>query len=65
MIWPGIRKSPEAMQALCVSFTFAEHSFCDIPHNTQCSNTVFKRNSRLIHNVHVQLALSRVSNVFI
>ena len=38
MTRPGIRKSLEDMQALCVSVIFAEHSFCDNPRNTQCSN---------------------------
>ena len=38
MTQPGMHKSLEAMQALCVSVIFAEHSFCDNPRNTQCSN---------------------------
>ena len=38
MVRPGIRKSLEVMQALCVSVIFAEHSFRDNPRNTQCSN---------------------------
>ena len=38
MARPGIHKSLEAMQALCVSVIFAEHSFRDSPRNTQCSN---------------------------
>ena len=38
MTQPGIRKSLETMQALCVSVIFAEHSFCENPRNTECSN---------------------------
>ena len=38
MTRPGIRKSLEAVKALCVSVIFAEHSFRDKPRNTQCSN---------------------------
>ena len=38
MTRPGIHKSLEAMQALCVSVIFSEHSFRDNPRNTQCSN---------------------------
>ena len=38
MTRPGIRNSLEAVQALCVSVIFAEHSFRDNPRNTQCSN---------------------------
>ena len=39
MIRPGICKILEAMQALCVSVIFVEHSFHDDPRNTQTSNT--------------------------
>ena len=35
---PGIRKSLEAMQALCMSVILEEHSFRDNPRNTQYSN---------------------------
>ena len=35
---PGIRKSLDAMQALCVIVIFSEHSFRDNSRNTQCSN---------------------------
>ena len=33
---PGIHKSLEAMQALCVSVIAAEHSFHNNPRNIQC-----------------------------
>ena len=38
MTRPGIRKSLEAMQSLCVSVIIVEHSFRDNPRNTQRSN---------------------------
>ena len=39
MTRPGIRKSLEAMKALCVSvILILQNSFRDNPHNTQCSN---------------------------
>ena len=38
MTQAGIRKCLKAMQTLCVRVIFAEHSFREYPHNTQCSN---------------------------
>ena len=38
MTLPRIRKRLEAMQTLCVSVIFAEHSFRQNPRNMQCSN---------------------------
>ena len=64
MTRPGIRKSLEAMKALCVSVIFSEHSFRDNPRNTQCSNATAIDCTMQAHCRLYQIAVLTYANAY-